>query len=216
MSSTRSSWPTGSASMHLRYFLLREVTFGQDGSYSAEAIVNRANAELANSFGNLAQRTLIHDRQELRRRVCRRSTGRRADDALLDIVCGGARATIPAQFEAWRFHRHRDLAEGGVRLQPIYRRAGALDASQDRPESDGNGPRDPLHLHRDARRRYPAGHPGSADRLLDAMGVDPELRTYDEILSHWYSPLAESEFRLSAPTPLFPRIELPAEEEASA
>ncbi|MGZ5791728.1 MAG: methionine--tRNA ligase, partial [Croceibacterium sp.] len=42
----------------LRYFLLRDFTFGQDGSYSAEAIVNRANAELANSFGNLAQRTL--------------------------------------------------------------------------------------------------------------------------------------------------------------
>src|SRR3954447_3035617 len=42
----------------LRYFLLREVPFGQDGSYSAEAIVSRANAELANSFGNLAQRTL--------------------------------------------------------------------------------------------------------------------------------------------------------------
>ena len=42
----------------LRYFLLREVPFGQDGSYSAEAIVARANAELANSFGNLVQRTL--------------------------------------------------------------------------------------------------------------------------------------------------------------
>ena len=42
----------------LRYFLLREVPFGQDGSYSAEAIVNRVNAELANSFGNLAQRSL--------------------------------------------------------------------------------------------------------------------------------------------------------------
>ncbi len=42
----------------LRYFLMREVTFGQDGSYCAEAIVNRVNAELANSFGNLAQRTL--------------------------------------------------------------------------------------------------------------------------------------------------------------
>ena len=42
----------------LRYFLLREVTFGQDGTYSAEAIVSRCNAELANSFGNLAQRTL--------------------------------------------------------------------------------------------------------------------------------------------------------------
>jgi len=42
----------------LRYFLLREVTFGQDGTYSAEAIVARVNAELANSFGNLAQRSL--------------------------------------------------------------------------------------------------------------------------------------------------------------
>jgi len=42
----------------LRYFLMREVPFGQDGSYSAEAIVARVNAELANSFGNLAQRTL--------------------------------------------------------------------------------------------------------------------------------------------------------------
>jgi methionyl-tRNA synthetase len=46
----------------LRYFLMREISFGQDGSYSDEAIVSRANAELANSFGNLAQRTfsMIH------------------------------------------------------------------------------------------------------------------------------------------------------------
>ena len=43
----------------LRYFLVAEVTFGQDGSYSAEALVNKVNAELANSFGNLAQRTLF-------------------------------------------------------------------------------------------------------------------------------------------------------------
>ena len=38
--------------------IMREISFGQDGSYSAEAIVTRANAELANSFGNLAQRVL--------------------------------------------------------------------------------------------------------------------------------------------------------------
>ncbi len=42
----------------LRYFLLREVAFGQDGSYSHEAIVTRANADLANGLGNLAQRCL--------------------------------------------------------------------------------------------------------------------------------------------------------------
>jgi methionyl-tRNA synthetase len=42
----------------LRYFLLREVPFGQDGSYSEEAIIARINADLANELGNLAQRSL--------------------------------------------------------------------------------------------------------------------------------------------------------------
>jgi methionyl-tRNA synthetase len=42
----------------MRYFFLREVPFGQDGSYSHEAIVNRTNADLANNVGNLAQRSL--------------------------------------------------------------------------------------------------------------------------------------------------------------
>jgi methionyl-tRNA synthetase len=42
----------------MRYFFLREVPFGQDGSYSHEAIVARMNADLANDFGNLAQRSL--------------------------------------------------------------------------------------------------------------------------------------------------------------
>lgn len=42
----------------VRYFFLREVPFGQDGSYGHEAIVNRTNADLANGIGNLAQRSL--------------------------------------------------------------------------------------------------------------------------------------------------------------
>ena len=42
----------------LRYFLLREVPFGQDGNYSHDAIVGRINADLANDLGNLAQRSL--------------------------------------------------------------------------------------------------------------------------------------------------------------
>jgi methionyl-tRNA synthetase len=42
----------------MRYFFLREVSFGQDGNYSHEAIVNRINADLANDLGNLAQRSL--------------------------------------------------------------------------------------------------------------------------------------------------------------
>jgi methionyl-tRNA synthetase len=42
----------------VRFFLLREVPFGADGSYSHDAIVGRMNADLANNFGNLAQRSL--------------------------------------------------------------------------------------------------------------------------------------------------------------
>ncbi|WP_122525955.1 methionine--tRNA ligase [Mycobacterium attenuatum] len=42
----------------VRYFLLREVPFGQDGSYSQEAIITRINTDLANELGNLAQRSL--------------------------------------------------------------------------------------------------------------------------------------------------------------
>jgi methionyl-tRNA synthetase len=42
----------------LRYFLLREVVFGQDGSFSFDALVGRYNSDLANGLGNLASRTL--------------------------------------------------------------------------------------------------------------------------------------------------------------
>ncbi len=42
----------------LRYFLLREITFGQDGSFAHDALVQRYNADLANGLGNLASRTL--------------------------------------------------------------------------------------------------------------------------------------------------------------
>jgi methionyl-tRNA synthetase len=42
----------------VRFFLLREISYGQDGNYSHEAIVTRINADLANEYGNLAQRSL--------------------------------------------------------------------------------------------------------------------------------------------------------------
>ena len=42
----------------LRYFLLREISFGQDGSFSFDALITRYNADLANGYGNLVSRTL--------------------------------------------------------------------------------------------------------------------------------------------------------------
>jgi methionyl-tRNA synthetase len=53
--------------------------------------------------------------------------------------------------------------------------------------------------------------PRSVERLLDAMGFDPALRNLEGIHSHWYSPLAESHYRIAQPEGLFPRLELPEE-----
>jgi len=47
----------------LRYFLLREIVFGKDGSFSYDALVQRYNSDLANGLGNLASRTLTMIRQ---------------------------------------------------------------------------------------------------------------------------------------------------------
>ena len=52
----------------LRYFLLREVVFGQDGSFSFDALVQRYNSDLANGLGNLASRTLTMINRYFQRR----------------------------------------------------------------------------------------------------------------------------------------------------
>ena len=41
-----------------RYFLMREVSFGQDGDFSHQAMIRRSNSDLANDLGNLCQRSL--------------------------------------------------------------------------------------------------------------------------------------------------------------
>ncbi|MET0251615.1 MAG: methionine--tRNA ligase [Novosphingobium sp.] len=83
----------------LRYFLLREVAFGQDGSYSPEAIVMRANAELANSFGNLAQRVLSFVAKNCGGVLSPQAAEEAADAALRTTVAKACREDLPAAFE---------------------------------------------------------------------------------------------------------------------
>ncbi|GAA4040954.1 methionine--tRNA ligase [Sphingomonas rosea] len=80
----------------LRYFLMREVSFGQDGSYSDEAIVTRCNAELANSFGNLAQRTFSMIVKNLDGVLP--PAGEEVDDAELLAKVAEAEAAVAARF----------------------------------------------------------------------------------------------------------------------
>ncbi len=70
----------------LRYFFLREVPFGQDGNYNHEAIVNRINADLANDFGNLAQRSLSMIAKNCEGQVPAPGAFSEADRTLLDAT----------------------------------------------------------------------------------------------------------------------------------
>src|SRR5579862_3260913 len=77
----------------LRYFLLREVVFGQDGSFSFDALVQRYNSDLANGIGNLASRTLTMINRYFKGEVPypSRSAAHTAGD---DTVSMAARTTI--------------------------------------------------------------------------------------------------------------------------
>jgi methionyl-tRNA synthetase len=84
----------------LRYFLLREVPFGQDGNYSHEAIVNRINADLANDLGNLAQRSLTMVARQLGGVLPQPGASSAADQAILgaaDGMIGKARDAMATQ-----------------------------------------------------------------------------------------------------------------------
>src|SRR3954466_4330173 len=84
----------------LRYFLLREGPFGQDGSYSHEAIVNRINADLANDLGNLAQRSLTMVARQLGGVLPKPGDFSEADKTILaaaDAMIGKSREAMKTQ-----------------------------------------------------------------------------------------------------------------------
>jgi methionyl-tRNA synthetase len=84
----------------MRYFFLREVPFGQDGSYNHEAIVNRINADLANDLGNLAQRSLSMIAKQLGGVLPEPGEFTDADKAILaeaDAMIGFARTAMATQ-----------------------------------------------------------------------------------------------------------------------
>lgn len=97
----------------LRYFLLREVVFGQDGSFSFEALVQRYNADLANGYGNLVSRTL----------------------AMIARYCGGvvpaaesdARVREAAEAAIRAFGQHMDALDFSRALEALWQLVGTVD-----------------------------------------------------------------------------------------
>ncbi|WP_066652450.1 MULTISPECIES: methionine--tRNA ligase [Sphingomonas] len=197
----------------LRYFLLRDISFGQDGSYSAEAIVTRANADLANSFGNLAQRTLSQIYKNCDRWLPAIHGHDPADAALFETIDGIVRGSMPRAYEELALSQATEAWIQGVFACNAYIDEQAPWALKKTDTQRMETVLATLYIciAQLAVAIAPV-IPGSAAKLLDAMGIAPELRTFEAIGAHWYSPLAEGGFRLEQPVALFPRLEAPVED----
>ncbi len=103
----------------LRYFLLREVPFGNDGDFSRKALITRLNGELANDLGNLAQRTL-----SLVARQCAGVRPARGASIAPDQALRDAAAALPAlvrgALEKFAFHEALEDVWRVVRAANAY------------------------------------------------------------------------------------------------
>jgi len=195
----------------LRYFLLREIAFGQDGSYSAEAIVTRANAELANSFGNLAQRVLSMIFKNLDGKVP--AWGNASEDIeLRSAVRNTILGEMRSEFANLSF---------SIGLEAWMKAVFACNAFIDQMAPWALRKTDPVRMAEVLGTLYRcitdlaigiiSVTPASANRLLDAMGIPEGDRNYNWVANG--NPGNPTSHILSQPTPIFPRLELPEGEE---
>ncbi|HEY3975086.1 MAG TPA: methionine--tRNA ligase [Candidatus Sulfotelmatobacter sp.] len=106
----------------LRYFLLREVVFGQDGSFSFDALVQRYNSDLANGLGNLASRTLTMINRYFRGEVPYPSAtaSKTAGDAAIAETARNTIREFGTLFDQFQFSRALETAWGLVAAVDKY------------------------------------------------------------------------------------------------
>lgn len=199
----------------LRYFLMREISFGQDGSYSPEAIVTRGNAELANSFGNLAQRVLSMIFKNLDGEL-------RSDIALADAdtaLAGEVGLQIAAMRAAFAELAFSDGLEAWMRAvfacnQYVDEQAPWTLRKTD-PERMTGVLMVLFRCVRDLAIAVRPVVPMSADKLLDQMGIGEDARDFRALADgEWFARIVASDFRVAQPLGVFPRLEMPSEEVA--
>ena len=200
---------------NLRYFLMREVAFGQDGSYSAEAIVNRCNAELANSFGNLVQRTLSMIAKNMDG-VLERYEPSEADGELLKQVSKACSEQLPREFEALAFSQGIEAWIEAVWASNRYVDEQApWTLRKTDPERMKAVLLTLLTAIRGLALAIQPVAPGRAAAVLDMLGVANDARDRSALDdTEWLGRSVDSGYRIDAPTAVFPRLELPEAEPA--
>jgi len=186
----------------VRYFLLREVPFGQDGSYSDEAIIGRINADLANELGNLAQRSLSMVAKNLGGKVPEPAEFTDSDRELLDAA-DALLEQVRAHYDACAMH---------LALEATWSVLGAANRyfSAQEPwklrKTDETRFRTVLYttleVVRIASLLTQPVMPESTGKLLDLLGQSEDQRTFAAI-GNRLVPGTE----LPAPTGVFPRYQ---------
>ena len=185
----------------VRFFLLREVPFGNDGDFSRKALISRTNAELANGIGNLAQRTLSFIAKNAGGVVPSKGAQHEADLVLLELadelpekVRGALNrlAFHEALDEVWKLIRAADgyidhQAPWSLRKTDTARMNSVLFVL--------------VSVLRVVAVLLQPFMPDSMAKLLDQLGVAADARQYEAL----NTPLAEGT-PLPAPAGLFPRF----------
>jgi methionyl-tRNA synthetase len=191
----------------VRYFLLREVPFGQDGSYSEDAIITRINTDLANELGNLAQRSLSMVAKNLDG-IVPTPGDFTPDDTELLAIADSLLERVRAEFDSQAMH---------LALEAIWLMLGAANRyfSAQQPwvlrksESEADQTRFATVLYttceavRIAALLIQPMMPESASKLLDLLGQPQEQRSFAAVGAR----LAPGTV-LPAPTGVFPRYQV--------
>jgi methionyl-tRNA synthetase len=195
----------------LRYFLLREVPFGQDGNYSHEGIVNRINADLANDLGNLAQRSLSMVARNLGGVLPQPGSFSANDQAILaaaDAMIGNVRGAMATQ----QLHQVLGVVWAVVADANRYF---AGEAPWALAKSDPPRQGTVLYVTAEALRQIAIlalpFMPASANKLLDLLAIPEGERTFAHLgAEHRIAAGA----KLPAPAAVFPRYVEPEKQAA--
>jgi len=193
----------------VRYFLLREVPFGNDGDFSHRAMMGRINGELANELGNLAQRSLSMIAKNLGGMVPQHGAFNDEDNELLGQA-SGLLERLRQAFDRQLFHEGLEAAWNLVRAANVY---------IDRQAPWGLKKTDPermatvLYVLADVVRQLgillQPVMPGSSNRLLDQLAVPVDARGFNDLGNRLVPGVA-----LPKPEGVFPRYVEPEEEGA--